>query len=223
MSQVPTPQLDAQTLLGFVSAGSPLRVRTHSREEVSVVERTATIQTLAAVRHEISTRRDWKTPLAISATIAAVIPLTDWSWAGERMWVSAGGWMKLFVVAALLTFGWACVLGIRNRTKPGLSPEEIYERIAGGVVTELSTSLPHQDSLTNSDVEPSKGGLSIGTPVRHAHWGMGEVVATRRTGDTDYLTVRFDGPPVHEEEMVAVLASLLRILPGGLSSSSPTG
>lgn len=208
MSQIPSPPLDAATLLGFVSAGSPLRVRTHAREEVSVVEKTATIQTLASIRHEISARRDWKTPIAISATIGAVIPLTDWSWAGERWGISASGWMNIFIGAAVLTLLGACVLAWRNRIRPPLSPEDIYERIAGNEITELAAP------LSDSDRPESRVGLGVGAFVRHKRWGIGEVVATRRSGGTEYMTIRFAGPPDHQEEVIAELTSLLRVLPG---------
>lgn len=183
------------------------------------MEKTATIQTIRSISHEMATRRDWKTPLAICATIAAVIPLTDWSWSGERMWLSASGWLKIFTLSAFLAFVWALVLGIRNRRRPGLSPEDIYLRIAGDSITELAPPSPPLARIPDSG-SGDRGLHTAGTKVRHAHWGLGEVTATWRSGGTDYLKVRFEGPPAHEEEMISGLTSLLRVLPDAEPDSS---
>ncbi len=145
---------DVETLLAFVTNGSPLRVRTHAREEVSVVEKGATLQTIAALQREMCARRDWKTPLAIGVTVAVVVPLTDWSWSGTRMGISAEWWMRLFELASIVALVWAIFLGVRNRTHRALTSQDIYERIAGNTLTDLSRPIRDSEDAPRANAAP---------------------------------------------------------------------
>lgn len=218
------PKSGRWTIEDFFGAArqGPLRFRHQESSEFAIIDRDHAVAVLTNQLRKSSPPADWKTPLAVGATIGIVLPITDWDWSGERLGLSGQTWYRIFLVAAAVSVVWFAAAAITRLVRTPLTAEQLYESLAGNAVTELGatstepgnhytppTTMP--PTLTNL-VMSTDARLEVGSRVGHPTHGSGTVISMTSRHGVGYVAIEFDDVSVGERELLTELSPLAVIL-----------